>query len=46
MTSIVSWQTTSPEQLLNERFHLTNGFHAGQREIIEQRQIHFLETPC
>jgi len=36
MTSIVSWQTTSPEQLLADRFHISNGFHPGQREIIEQ----------
>ena len=36
MTSIVSWQSTAPEQLLTERFHLSNGFHPGQREIIEQ----------
>lgn len=36
MASIVSWQTTSPEQLLTERFHITNGFHPGQREIIER----------
>src|SRR6202521_2739588 len=36
MTSAVTWQSNSPEQLLRERFHITTGFHAGQRDIIEQ----------
>jgi len=31
-----TWQGYSPEQLLLERFRITTGFHAGQREIIEQ----------
>ena len=36
MTSAATWQSNSPEQLLRERFHITAGFHAGQRDIIEQ----------
>ena len=36
MSSEDTWQGHSPEQLLRERFHITNGFHPGQREIIEQ----------
>ena len=32
----VTWQSTSPEQLLKERFHISTGFHHGQRDIIEQ----------
>lgn len=32
----VTWQITSPEQLLRERFRIATGFHAGQRDIIEQ----------
>src|SRR2546423_11513751 len=36
MTSAATWQSNSPEQLLRERFHITTGFHAGQRDIIEQ----------
>src|SRR5579871_181497 len=35
-TTAVTWQVTSPEQLLKERFHISTGFHAGQRDIIEQ----------
>lgn len=31
-----TWQGFSPDQLLHERFHITNGFHPGQREIIAQ----------
>src|ERR1700730_1881940 len=36
MTSAVTWQSNSPEQLLKERFHISAGFHPGQRDIIEQ----------
>ena len=36
MTSIVSWQSTPPEQLLADRFHIASGFHTNQREIIER----------
>src|SRR6266550_4535248 len=36
MVSGFTWQSNSPEQLLRERFHITTGFHAGQRDIIEQ----------
>lgn len=36
MASIVSWHNIPPEQLLTERFHITNGFHPGQRDIIER----------
>src|SRR6266571_7797847 len=36
MTSAATWQSNSPEQLLRERFHISTGFHAGQRDIIEQ----------
>jgi ATP-dependent DNA helicase RecQ len=32
----LSWQNCSPERLLVERFHITTGFHPGQRTIIEQ----------
>src|SRR5690348_8364984 len=32
----MSWQDYSPEKLLVERFHITTGFHAGQRAIIER----------
>lgn len=32
----ISWQSCSPEKLLVERFHMTTGFHPGQRTIIEQ----------
>lgn len=31
-----TWQSNPPEQLLRERFHISTGFHQGQREIIEQ----------
>lgn len=31
-----TWQSNPPEQLLRERFHINTGFHAGQRDIIEQ----------
>ncbi len=32
----VSWQSNPPEKLLKERFHISTGFHPGQRDIIEQ----------
>ena len=32
----MSWQDHSPEKLLVERFHITTGFHPGQRAIIER----------
>src|SRR6202158_2322159 len=36
MTSAVTWQSNSPEQLPRGRFHLPTGFPPGQRQIIEQ----------
>lgn len=36
MTTAVTWQSNSPEQLLKERFHISTGFHVGQRDIIER----------
>src|SRR6266576_1685929 len=36
MSSGLSWQNHPPEKLLAERFHISTGFHAGQRDIIEQ----------
>src|SRR5260370_32722270 len=36
MASEVTWQSDPPEQLLKERFHISAGFHPGQRDIIEQ----------
>src|SRR5579864_5413948 len=36
VTTAVTWQSNPPEQLLKERFHITTGFHPGQRDIIEQ----------
>ena len=36
MASAVTWQSSPPEKLLQERFRITTGFHPGQREIIEQ----------
>jgi len=36
MASVVTWQSYPPETLLRERFHITTGFHPGQRDIIEQ----------
>ena len=36
MASEVTWQSNPPETLLKERFHISTGFHPGQREIIEQ----------
>ncbi len=35
-TPAATWQSKPPEQLLKERFHITTGFHPGQRDIIEQ----------
>ncbi len=35
-TLAAMWQSNPPEQLLQERFHITTGFHPGQRDIIEQ----------
>jgi ATP-dependent DNA helicase RecQ len=35
-TPAAMWQSTLPQQLLKERFHITTGFHPGQRDIIEQ----------
>src|SRR5260370_22756064 len=32
----VTWQSSPPEKLLKERFHISTGFHPGQRDIIEQ----------
>ena len=36
MSSGSSWQNHPPEKLLAERFHISTGFHPGQRAIIEQ----------
>src|SRR5438067_13707901 len=36
MSSGSSWQNHQPEKLLAERFHISTGFHPGQRDIIEQ----------
>lgn len=36
MVELVTWQNNPPEQLLSQRFHITNGFHPEQRDIIEQ----------
>ncbi len=36
MASEVTWQSNPPETLLKERFHISTGFHPGQRDIIEQ----------
>jgi DEAD/DEAH box helicase len=36
MTPAVTWQSNPPEKLLKERFHISTGFHPGQRDIIEQ----------
>lgn len=36
MASAATWQDHSLETLLRERFHITTGFHPGQRDIIEQ----------
>lgn len=36
MASEVTWQSSPPEKLLKERFHISTGFHPGQRDIIEQ----------
>lgn len=36
MVLAATWQSNPPEKLLKERFHISTGFHAGQRAIIEQ----------
>jgi superfamily II DNA helicase RecQ len=36
MASELTWQSHPPEALLKERFHITTGFHPGQRNNIEQ----------
>jgi len=36
MISGLTWQSYPPEKLLADQFHITNGFHPGQRDIIEQ----------
>ena len=36
MASAVTWQSDPPEKLLAERFHISEGFYPGQRDIIEQ----------
>ena len=36
MPSSFTWQTHPPEHLLQDRFHITTGFHPEQRTIIEQ----------
>ena len=36
MASAVTWQSNPPEKLLKDRFHISTGFHPGQRDIIEQ----------
>src|SRR5579883_2138964 len=34
--SVNTWQGYAPEKLLQERFHISTGFHPGQRAIIER----------
>ncbi len=36
MSSVLAPESHPPEQLLRERFHISTGFHPGQRDIIEQ----------
>src|SRR5579885_2050086 len=36
MASAGTWHSVPPEKLLEERFHISAGFHPGQRDIIEQ----------
>jgi len=36
MVLAVTWQSNPPEKLLKGRFHISTGFHPGQRDIIEQ----------
>ena len=36
MAPAVTWQRNPPETLLKERFHISTGFHPGQRDIIVQ----------
>src|SRR5437588_9661567 len=36
METGLTWQSYPPEKLLVERFHISTGFHPGQRDIIEQ----------
>jgi RecQ family ATP-dependent DNA helicase len=36
VASAVTWRDYPPEKLLEERFHISEGFHPGQRDIIEQ----------
>ena len=36
MVPVAMWQSNPPEKLLKERFHISTGFHPGQRDIIEQ----------
>src|SRR5436305_8381770 len=36
MSSGLTWQSYPLEKLLQERFHISTGFHPGQREIIEK----------
>src|SRR5438105_10832485 len=36
METGLTWQSYLPEKLLGERFHISTGFHPGQRDIIEQ----------
>ncbi len=36
MLSGLIWQDYPPEKLLTERFHISTGFHPGQRDIIER----------
>ena len=40
MLSGITWENTSPEKLLVEQFHITSGFHTGQRDIIEKLVHH------
>lgn len=36
MEAVISWSDVPPEKLLVERFHIMEGFHSEQREIIER----------
>ncbi len=35
----VTWQSNPSEKLLKERFHISTGFHPGQRQFIRS-QLH------
>jgi len=39
----VTWQSNPPEKLLKERFHISTGFHPGQRDSANFPIIRFSE---